>query len=224
MEREYRAITLLNNVTPTTITSSTDATPIVVTATAHGLQSGQRALIYGHATNVAANGIYRVTRLSANTFSLQDEITGANIAGSGAGSGSGGIVLLAPPVVYMKDFRNAVLQLYTSGTATTTIKSAASLGKPSVSASSTPGDGSTLEPTMPNFGATVSSTNPYSFVQLLNLNAQETVAGATGVVVAGTDIGNMYEVNFNALTYWLLLPVSWSAGAITAILFVTNNI
>ena len=121
---------LFDAVTPVAVTSSTDALPVVVTATAHGFQTGDRAMIQGHTTNIVANGIYKVTRVDANNFSLQDEISGTNVQGSGGGAGAAGICFKAPPILYVSDFRNVILQVFTSGTATTTLKVAGSLGKP----------------------------------------------------------------------------------------------
>jgi len=206
-----RQVTLYNAVTPVAIASSTDATPIVITANAHGRSTGDRVLIFGHTTNVAANGIYVITVLTANTFSLQDEFTRLNVVGSGAGAGAGGLVLLAPPVLYVQDFRNVILQVGTTGTATVTLRIAGSLGRP--------------EPTVPtrtsprfdfmNMAATVSPANPYSFIQAINLDTAGAVNGATGIVVAGTDINSTFEVNINALKYLTVFPVSWTQGAIT---------
>lgn len=211
-----QSVTLYDNVTPVVVTSSTDATPIVVTATAHGLVTGQRALIYGHTTNVAANGIFVVTRLTANTFSLQDEITGANVAGSGAGAGSSGIVVPAPPVLHISDFRNIVLQVGTSGTATTTIKIAGSLGKPGSAAIAPRGS-------YPNMAGTLIPANPYQFLQAINLDTGATINGAVGIVVAGTDIDLNVEVNINAMLFLTVWPVSWSAGAITVKALLATN-
>lgn len=216
MQRDYRSITLFNNVTPVAVTSSTDATPIVVTATAHGFNTGDRVLIYGHTTNVAANGIFKVTRLSSSTFSLQDEILGTDVGGSGGGAGASGLCLKAPPIVYIKDYRNIILQFGTSGTSTLTVKVAGSLGKPSSS--------TVFDNVMPNFGATVSPSNPYSFLQIINLDTAATVNGATGIAASGADINNMYEVNINAMTYFTLVPTAWTQGAINAVLLVANNI
>lgn len=213
---QRQSYTLYDNVTPVTVTSSTDATPIVVTATAHGFVTGNRVLIIGHATNVAANGIYLVTRITANTFSLQDEITGVNVAGSGAGAGSGGLAVLAPPVMHVSDFRNIIFQLGTSGTATMTVKFAGSLGKP-ISASIAPRGG------YPNFAATVSPSNPYSFLQVINLDTAAAINGATGVVVAGADVDIQVEMNTNAMLYVTAFPVTWSAGAITLKAIVVTN-
>lgn len=216
MDPITQEIVLFDNVTPVAVTSSTDATPVVVTATAHGLVTGQRVFIIGHTTNVAANGIFLVTRLTANTFSLQDEITGANIAGSGGGAGSSGICMPAPAVAYVKGFRNAVLQVGTSGTATTTLKAAGSLGRAGASAVAPRG-------ILPNFGAAVTPANPYSFIQLIPLDTQTALNGGTGIVVAGTDVNNNYEVNINAINYLTMFPVTWTQGAINVKLLLTTN-
>lgn len=209
MNPQKQETMILDNVTPVAVTSSTDATPIVVTATAHGFNNGDRVFIIGHTTNIAANGIFRAASVTANTFALVDEFSGANIAGSGGGAGSSGIVLKAPTVLLVSDFRNIILQVSTSGTATTTIKVAASLGKPQSVATTSPRYDYT------NFGATVSPSNPYTFVQIINLDTAATVNGATGIVVAGTDIVNSYETNIASEKYITCFPVTWSAGAIT---------
>jgi hypothetical protein len=208
MYPQRQEVTLYDNVTPVAITSSTDATPIVVTATAHGLKNGQRVLIYGHATNVAANGIFVVASVTTNTFALKDEITGASVAGSGAGAGSGGICVVAPPVLRAVDFKTADFFILTSGTATVTLCAIGSPGVPEPDQSSPRYD-------YPNMGATKSHSNPWGFLQLADLNTGSGITGATGVVVAGTDISNQYEVNTNEVSFLTMIPISWSAGAIT---------
>lgn len=215
--RDVREITLYSAITPVVVTSSTDATPIVVTATAHGLSNDARVLINGHSTNIAANGIFRISNVTANTFALVDELTRANVAGSGGGAGAGGILVPAPAIVRLEDFRNCIVALSTAGTATTTIKFAGSLGKPDASALLSP------RYDFPNFGATVTPANPYTFLQAINLDTAATVNGATGVVVAGADIVNTYEVNINAVKYFTVFPISWTQGAITVKLLLTND-
>lgn len=71
------------------ITGATNASPIVITAAAHGLSTGDRVFIAAVGGNTNANGIRRVTVLTANTFSLQDEVTGAAIAGNAAYTAGG---------------------------------------------------------------------------------------------------------------------------------------
>lgn len=207
--RDYKEYVLLDNVTPVAITSSTDATPIVVTATAHGLVTGDQVQIFGHTTNVAANGIFNVTKITANTFSIQDVNTGANIAGSGGGAGSSGLLVKNPKVINVEDFRNVIIQYGTSGSTTATAKVAGSLGK---------SDGS-----MPNFGGTLTPANPYSFLQAIDLDTGAAVNGATGFAATGTDLQKTYEVNVNAMKFLNLLPISWTQGAISARLFVADN-
>jgi hypothetical protein len=127
-------------------------------------------LIFGHTTNVAANGIFKITKTTANAFSLQDEFTGADVAGSGAGAGASGVMVKAPPVLLVSDFRNIILQVGTSGTATTTLKVAGSMGKSASSYASGP------RYDYPNIGATVSPSNPYTFLQLINLTETAALA------------------------------------------------
>lgn len=80
------------------IASSTNATPIVVTATAHGFSNGDIVYIGDHATNTAANGLWAISGVAANTFNLTDYITGANSVGNGVGGATGYAVCLGPSV------------------------------------------------------------------------------------------------------------------------------
>ena len=211
MQNDSKEYIIFNNVTPVAITSSTDATPIVVTATAHGFATGDLVLIFGHATNVAANGVYRVTRVSSSTFSLQDKDSNASIAGSGAGAGGGtGFCVAAPKIPFCEDFRNAVIQVATSGTATTTLKVVGSQG--------VTGTGN-----CPNIGGTVSATNPWTYLEAVDLLDGSSVPGGTGLVVAGTDIVKNIEVNVNTVKFMTIIPISWTQGAIYARMVLTNN-
>ncbi len=58
-----------------TITGASNAGPIVVTSANHGLTTGQRVRISNVRGNTAANGVHKITVLTANTFSL-DGTTG----------------------------------------------------------------------------------------------------------------------------------------------------
>lgn len=64
------------------ITNATNASPIVVTSTDHGLTTGAMVTITGVTGNTAANGTFRVTRIDSNTFSLDGSSgDGAYISG-----------------------------------------------------------------------------------------------------------------------------------------------
>lgn len=207
--RDFKEYTIWNNVTPVVVTSSTDASPAVVTATAHGFTSGQQVMINGHTTNIAVNGLYEVVVLTANTFSLLDVNTRLPINGSGAGSGSGGVVVLAPKIPLVQDFRNAVFEFFTTGSFNGTVKIAGS----AQSGSSNPA----------NFGATQSPTNEYTFLQIINLDTGAAVNGATGVTSAGTDLQNKYEININVVKWVCPVLTAWSAGAISMRMVLADN-
>jgi hypothetical protein len=68
------------------ITSSTNATPIVITSTAHGFVTGDYVLITSHATNTNALGVWKVGTTAANTFQIL-QLDGSNTTGNGVGSG-----------------------------------------------------------------------------------------------------------------------------------------
>lgn len=68
--------------TAVNVVSSTDATPIVVTmAAGHGFETGDLVTIASHATNVGANGQWRVSAHTSTTITLEGSV------GSGAGAG-----------------------------------------------------------------------------------------------------------------------------------------
>lgn len=206
--RNGGSVVFWNGVTPVAVTSSTDATPIVVTATAHGLVTGDLVQINGHTTNVAANGVFKVVKVDDDSYNLTDINTGADIAGTGAGAGASGVMVVAPRVAFVKDWRNIVLSVETSGSFNGTFKLAGSLGK-------LKSDDTNKQGTTPNFGATQSKSNPYAFVQAINLDTATAINGATGITSAGTDLHNMYEVNVNGLTYFAPVFTAWTAGTVT---------
>lgn len=65
-----------------TITGATNASPIVITSAAHGLTTGARLTVASVGGNTAANGTFIITKVDANTFSL-DGSTGNGAYTSG---------------------------------------------------------------------------------------------------------------------------------------------
>jgi len=74
-----------------TVENASNATPIVITSTSHKFQEDQLVTIVGITGNTAANGTRRIVDVSANSFSLTDPVSGADIAGNGAYTGGGTI-------------------------------------------------------------------------------------------------------------------------------------
>ena len=71
-----------------TITDATNAAPIVVTITAHGLATSDRVTIASVGGNTAANGDWVITKIDANTFSLNGS------TGNGAYTSGGTLIRL----------------------------------------------------------------------------------------------------------------------------------
>lgn len=71
-----------------TITAATNATPIVITSTAHGYNTGDEVSISGVGGNTKANGLRTVTVINANSYSLQD-LFGNDVAGNAAYTSGG---------------------------------------------------------------------------------------------------------------------------------------
>jgi hypothetical protein len=78
------------------VTAATNATPIVITATAHGFANGDLVVIGGVGGNLAANGLWKIANVAANTMELTDPIIGTNVVGSAAYTSGGYAVCLGP--------------------------------------------------------------------------------------------------------------------------------
>src|SRR5678815_1430916 len=79
------------------ISSSTNATPIVITtSTAHGFTTGDLVYVDGHTTNTCANGVWAITAASGSVFSLTHPVSSANVVGNGVGGATGYCVNLGP--------------------------------------------------------------------------------------------------------------------------------
>lgn len=71
-----------------TVSSSTNASPIVITTAAdHGLTAGMYVNIAGHVTNTNANGVWKVGTVPNSTSFQILKIDGTNTTGNGVGSG-----------------------------------------------------------------------------------------------------------------------------------------
>lgn len=217
--RDVQTQTLFDAVTPIAVTSSTDATPVVVTATSHGLATGDRVMIFGHTTNVAANGIFLVEKVNANTFQIHNEFTDEDIAGSGAGAGADGVLVKAPPVMLISDFEFVTLQINVTGaTVATTIKPIVSEGIKAASATTSPAYD------RPNMGGTQTAANPWSYANLVDLDDPSSFfTGSTGLVLAAAT-HKSYKLNIAGHKYFTVIPhVSWTNGVISIVARAYNN-
>lgn len=90
------------------ITGATNATPISIASTGHGLTTGDFVDIHGVGGNTNANGHRKVTVTDANNYTLQDPVTGANIAGNGAYT-SGGFGISLEVIEFISDVSAAIV-------------------------------------------------------------------------------------------------------------------
>jgi hypothetical protein len=71
------------------VTGATNATPIVITSAAHGLQTGTRVTVASVGGNTAANGDWTITRVGADTFSLDTSVGNGSYTSGGTWSVAG---------------------------------------------------------------------------------------------------------------------------------------
>ena len=72
------------------ISSSTNASPIVVTTTGtHGFSNGDIVVIGGHLVNTASNQTCKVAGVTSNTFQITTLLDGVNSTGNGVGATTG---------------------------------------------------------------------------------------------------------------------------------------
>lgn len=194
--RDVKEYTIMSGAKTRAITSSTDATPIVVTTTAnHGLSTGDQVTIFGHTTNVAANGRWTVTVTAANKFSLDGSV------GTGAGAGANGTyTYAAPKYIFCEDADviNFTFDTDGGGDCAVTIKAAIS-----------------HQEEAPDFAKAQSATNRYDYVDIIDLEDNSSIDGDTGIAVPGADDHRHFEVNVNGARWFTVIPTEGTEGEIT---------
>jgi hypothetical protein len=139
--------------------------------------------------------------VDATKFTLTDSV------GVGIGGASGCVANFVDPINVL-DFRHMIVAISSDGggTATATIKCVGSINE-----------------TVPDFAAARSVANNFEFIQMIDKQDAGTgLAGDTGVVFAGADNYQQYEINVNGLKWLSFLPTAGSAGQFTIKLMVLN--
>src|SRR5574344_1003032 len=83
-----------------TVSNATNATPIVITAVGHGFLTGDKVYISGVGGNTAANGIFTITKIGTDTFSLDGSV------------GNGAFTTNGTAVIYPSADKNLVNKAY----------------------------------------------------------------------------------------------------------------
>lgn len=75
----------------------------------------------------------------------------------------------------------------------------------------------------PNWNSPVNAGNEYSPIGIYDLNSASSIVGSTGIVVNGTDINKLYQVNVDGII-WINLQVNnRTSGTVNAIVKEFNN-
>src|SRR5574344_1655166 len=66
------------------VSNATNATPIVITAVGHGFLTGDKVQISGVGGNTAANGVFTITKIGTDTFSLNGSVGNGTFTTNGS--------------------------------------------------------------------------------------------------------------------------------------------
>jgi hypothetical protein len=91
------------------ITGASNATPIVMTVTAHGYVNGDIVYQDSVGGNLAANGIWQVAGVTTNTYNLTNPVSAANAVGSAAYTSGGFGINLGPTIANLSDISGGVI-------------------------------------------------------------------------------------------------------------------
>ncbi|MCR4307040.1 MAG: hypothetical protein NUV80_00585 [Candidatus Berkelbacteria bacterium] len=185
------------------IDSSTNATPIVVTDVAHGLATGDYVTIISHATNTSANGTWKITKVTADTFSLDGSV------GVGTGGATGSWAQIKAPAIFVDDAESISVAIDTDGggDAAFTIKAWAS-----------------DQEVAPDAALAQSTTNQYDFVDMIDKEDGASIDGDTGFVVATADDHRHFDVNISHARWFGFIATAGTAGEATIKVRVYNVI
>jgi hypothetical protein len=106
-------------------------------------------------------------------------------------TGAGGVVLAA-------DHRNIIVSIEGAGSTDLTVKCQGGIGS-----------------TAPDFDTAKSATNPWDYLQMIDLEDGASIPGDTGVVFAGSADVRQFEVNTNGMDYITFNVTAFAAGTVT---------
>lgn len=112
----------------------------------------------------------------------------------------------ASEAINVATYSEFMLSLFTSGSASGTIKFVGSIQKDK-----------------PNFGSAKSATNRWDYLQTIKFDEGTAYDGNTGVVMAGTDVQKIMEVNASGMQWIGCVLSSRTAGTYNVHLVATKN-
>jgi hypothetical protein len=190
----------------------TAAVTNIITSDAHGLSAGDCVRFTTSDTLPAGLSLatnYYVVSPTTNTFKLSAALGGPEVDITDTGTGTHTYVLQGKQFL-ASDFKSVRVAIHSSDNAAVTLNFKISDQK------------------NVDFNAAASPTNRWEYVDLRALDSGNaswggTIDGTTGVVLAGTDISQSFEVNTNGFTWLSVTPSSYTAGSVSVIATGFNN-
>ncbi|NCU39995.1 hypothetical protein EOL99_03840 [Candidatus Falkowbacteria bacterium] len=181
------------------------ATASLITSASHGLKQNTIIKVASDDTLPAglnASAYYYVVNVTTNTFQVATEKDGVPVAITDAGTGTHTYTVQgAQNPCFVDGFRHTELELVSDeATNDFTVKIAIS-----------------DQEDMPNFNASASETNRWSYAQIKDLADGSSVNGATGITVSGT-IHRLFEINSNKIRWVCPIVSSYVAGDLTSLI------
>ena len=209
MRQTQDPISMLLSTNILSVAFTAAVTDIITTgSTAHGWNVGDKIRVSSSTTlpaGMSENTDYYVISVpSTVTLKVSTAPGGASINITDTGTGTHTAVFKSK-VIDVEDFKNAVLQINTAGSANLTFKIQAS----------------TQEDV--NFENAGSATNRWDYIQIIDLEDGATIDGDTGVSFSGTDDNRQFELNVNMMKWVCIDITTWTAGTMTASLSLSRD-
>jgi len=194
-----------------TTANFTAATTDIITSATHGLSDNDVVVLTTTDTlpaGLSTSTRYYVTSATTNTFKLTTSINGDVVDITDTGTGTHTWTEAASgEVINVASYRHVGISAATASSGNMTFKCV----------------GSRMA-TAPNFEAAQSVTNHYTFIEMIDNDNGDSIAGSTGEAdAAGSDIYRDYAVNVDLFNWITLKITAQSAGTLTAWASCTDN-
>jgi hypothetical protein len=178
----------------------TAATTDIITSNSHGLKEGDVLVFTTSGTLPAGLSLlteYQVKDVTTNTFKVNTLSTGVEADITGTGSGTHAFHLQGRKIfVGNCDFINISV-----------------FGNASVNSITLKAIGSNQE-TAPNFAGTLSATNMYDYIDIIDLEDASGIDGDTGITPGASEV-RQFSANVDGLNWLSLAKTAWTAGNVT---------
>lgn len=177
----------------------TAAVTNICTSSGHGFAGEEKVRVASSTTlpaGLSANTDYYVVKIDANTFYLSTILGGPAVDITDTGTGTHTFYLLGRNI-FVGPYESSHISFHTSGSANFVVKFKLS-----------------EQEDAPSFKDAASTTNKWTFLQVVDLDSGANIDGSTGITLSGVDSNRTFEANVNNCQ-WITAEISsWVAGAL----------